>query len=248
MCSQNKKILITGGTGSVGQSLIEAFCTEKENYDVHFQYNRDNQTANEISQKFKAKGIQINFLNEFVLPDIDFDIIVNNLGVNTSDSLTHEVSNESWKNTILLNLEIPFQIAKKYLPYMIKNKWGRIINISSIYGLRASEQNLPYTVSKHGLTGITQTIAKEYAQYGISCNEICPSAIESKMMIRIASSVVDRQEAKSVEEYFNDVRRKIPAQRMAFPNEVAHLVVFLATENAGFINGVSIPIDGGLIC
>jgi NAD(P)-dependent dehydrogenase (short-subunit alcohol dehydrogenase family) len=243
---QNKKVFITGGTGSVGQCLIEAF--SKDCYDVYFQYNSNIQTANTIIQKYQAKGIQINFLNDYVLPDIDFDIIVNNLGVNISDTLTHLVSNESWKTTIFLNLEIPFQIIKKYLFYMMKNKWGRIINISSIYGLRASEQNLPYTVSKHGLTGITQTIAKEYAQYGISCNEICPSAIESKMMQSIALSAVDRQEVQSIDEYFDDDRKEIPAQRMAFPNDISHLTVFLATEHAGFINGVSIPIDGGLIC
>ena len=245
---KSKKIFITGGTGSVGQCLIEAFSADKEKHDVYFQYNSNIQSANEIAKKFEAKGIQINFLDKYILPDIDFDVVVNNLAVNISDSLTHEVSDESWKMTIFFNIEMPFHIVKRYLPNMIENKWGRIINISSIYGLRASEKNLPYTVSKHGLTGITQTIAKEYARYGISCNEICPSAIESKMMQRIASSAVDRQEAQSVEEYFNDVRKKIPAQRMALPCEVANLAVFLATERAGFINGVSIPIDGGLIC
>jgi 3-hydroxybutyrate dehydrogenase len=246
LCLSNKKVLITGGTGSVGQSLIEIF--RRKCYDVYFQYKSDIQTANKVTQKYQAKGLQIDFLSDYTLPDINFDIIVNNLGINISDSLAHKVSDEDWKTTIFLNLEIPFQIVKKYLPYMIKSKWGRIINISSIYGLRASEQNLPYTVSKHGLTGITQTIAKEYAQYGISCNEICPSAIESKMMLRIATSAVERQEVRSAEEYLNNVRKEIPAQRMVFPYEIAHLAVFLANEHAGFINGVSIPIDGGLIC
>jgi NAD(P)-dependent dehydrogenase (short-subunit alcohol dehydrogenase family) len=241
-----KKVLITGGTGSVGQALIESFSLHK--YDVYFQFNQSVKIATMLQKKFGAKKVQIDFFNKFKLPNINFDILINNAGINISDKLTHKVSDEDWKKTLLINLEVPFKIIKNYLPYMIKNKWGRIINISSIYGLRASEQNLPYTVSKHALTGITQTIAKEYASFGINCNEICPSAIESEMMTRFAKKSVNKKESSSIEEYLKEVSESIPAKRMAKPIDIASLALYLASDEAGFINGCSIPVDGGLIC
>jgi 3-hydroxybutyrate dehydrogenase len=243
---RKRKVFITGGTGSVGQALVKSFALH--NYDIYFQYNQNVKTASLISKKFGVKNIQIDFFKKFKLPNINFDIIINSAGINISDKMSHEVSNEDWSKTLLINLDVPFKIIKNYLPYMIKNKWGRIINISSIYGLRASEQNLPYTVSKHGLAGITQTIAKEYANIGISCNEICPSAIESDMMIRFAKQSVKSKENRSVEEYLKQVRESIPAKRMAKPIDIATLALYLATDEAGFINGCSIPVDGGLIC
>jgi 3-hydroxybutyrate dehydrogenase len=243
--TNKKKVFITGGTGSVGQSLIESF--NCPNYELYFQYNTDSLTADALVKKFNAISFQINFLENFQLPEIDFDIIINNLGINISDVVTHMVSETSWDETLLINLKVPFKIVKKYLPNMMTKKWGRIINISSIYGLRASEFNLPYTVSKHGISGITRTISKEYASYGITCNEICPAAIESKMMDRIASSAA-KKEGISIDEYFNSVRNEIPAKRMANPCDVASLSFYLSSDEAGFINGASIPIDGGLIC
>ncbi len=240
-----KRVFITGGTGSVGQSIIEAFTSKK--YEIYFQFNKDEKTAETLIKKYNVKKIQIDFTKKFELPSINFDIIVNNAGINISDAMTHKVKNEDWSKTLSFNLEIPFKIVKKYLPYMVSQKWGRIVNISSIYGLRATEQNLPYTVSKHGLTGITQTIAKEYASKGITCNEICPSAIESKMMIRIAKKGA-KKENSTVQQYLEEVSELIPAKRMAKPFEIASLVVYLSSEEAGFINGCSIPIDGGLIC
>ncbi len=237
------KILITGGTGSVGEVLIKEFSFKKE-YDITFTYFSNEKLAIELSEKYLVKRLKITDYNTIVL---DFDIIINNAGINITSDFTHEVELNDWNETLQTNLTIPFLICKKVLPYMIKKKWGRIINISSIYGLRSSEQNLPYNVSKHGLSGLTQTIAKEYAQYGITSNEICPAAIESNLMNRIATSSSNK-EGISIENYFDMVKNEIPAKRMAYPRDVASLAYFLASEEAGFINGVSIPVDGGLIC
>ncbi|MCX6154094.1 MAG: SDR family oxidoreductase [Candidatus Kapabacteria bacterium] len=243
--AKRKAVFITGGTGSVGQSLIELFTSSE--FEVYFQFYKDVQKAQELSKKFKAQSFQIDFFGNFVLPDTNFDIIINNAGINISDARTHLVTKENWQKTLFFNLEIPFMIIKKYLPYMMENKYGRIINISSIYGLRASEENLPYTVSKHGLTGITQTIAKEYAEFGITCNEICPAAINSMMMDRIALNYA-KKENSTVRQYLKEVCDAIPTKRMAEPKEIASLSLFLCSQNASFINGSSIPVDGGLIC
>jgi NAD(P)-dependent dehydrogenase (short-subunit alcohol dehydrogenase family) len=245
MAKKSKKVFITGGTGSLGQSLIEAFY--KNNYKVYFQYNSNKKKAKEISSLFSAKAFQIDFNNEFILPDIDFDIIINNLGINISDVITHEVSNESWDETLKINVTIPFKICKFYLPKMIDKNWGRIININSIYGLRGAEFNAPYNVSKHALSGLTKSIAKEYGALKITCNEICPGAIQSDLMNRIAKRAA-KKDNSTAKAFLSDVASEYPLNRLIFPNEVSVYAIFLATEEASFINGTSAIVDGGLIC
>ena len=93
---------------------------------------------------------------------------------------------EDWDRTIALNLTAPFLLIRQCLPHMVRENWGRIVNISSIYGLRAVETNLPYTVSKHGLSGLTKTVAREYGAHGITCNEICPGPMKSRLLLSLA--------------------------------------------------------------
>jgi 3-hydroxybutyrate dehydrogenase len=240
----NKSVLITGGTGSIGMALVELF--SQNGGDVLFQYNKNDQRAHDIEKKTGAKSTRIDFLGNDPLPNKIFDIIVNSAGINITKNLSHEIDDAEWDRTIDINMSAPFHIIRKYLPYMIKSKWGRIINISSIYGLRGTTNNLPYNASKHGLSGLTKTIAKEYAQYGITCNEICPGPIESELMQRIAKEK-ERTLGIPAEKYLNDARQWVPAHRMAQPVEVASLALYLASDLAGYINGVSIPIDGALI-
>jgi 3-oxoacyl-[acyl-carrier protein] reductase len=129
---------------------------------------------------------------------------------------------------------------------MVKKGRGRIINISSIYGLRGVEGNFPYTVSKHGLSGFTKTIAKEYGGLGITCNEICPGPIDSEMMRKIAKREAART-GGTIKSYFEEVCDEIPVHRMLKPSELAALAVFLASPEAAYLNGASIPLDGGMI-
>lgn len=239
-----RSILITGGTGSVGMALVEVF--SRSDGTVYFQFYSNEERAQELEKSFGAKGLRIDFLNDERLPDCNFDIVVNNAGINITKSSSHEISDHEWEKTMRINLDTPFRIIRKYLPYMIQNRWGRIINICSIYGLRAATNNLSYNVSKHGLSGLTKTVAKEYAQYGITCNEICPGPIESELMRRIAEEK-ERTLGIAAETYLDDVRQWVPAHRMAQPVEIAHLALFLASDLAGYVNGASIPIDGALI-
>ena len=158
----------------------------------------------------------------------------------------HEVSDRDWAATLRVNLYAPFVLIRAYLPAMRQKGWGRIVNVGSIYSLRGVEGNLPYTVSKHGLSGLTKTVAKEYGRYGITCNEICPGPVESVMMRRIA----ERNQAAgttTAEEYLSEVTSEIPSGRMAEPDEVAALTDFLTSAKASYLNGVSITLDGGLI-
>ncbi len=242
--ADTRDVLITGGTGSVGKALVETFATH--GYRVTFQFHHDEATADALAQKFGAKAVQLDFEGDLVLPRVDFDVVINNAGINISDVPTHEVSLVDWNRTMLVNLTAPFKIVRQCLPWMMEKRWGRIINISSIYGLRAAEGNFPYTVSKHALSGFTKTIAKEYAAYGITCNEICPGPIDSDMMNEIAKRTV-AQTGGTIEDYFKEVCEEIPAKRMVEPKEVASLAVFLASGEAEYLTGASIPLDGGMI-
>jgi 3-hydroxybutyrate dehydrogenase len=244
MPSISRKVLVTGGTGSVGQAIVRAFVLNQDR--VTFQYCRDEEIAKNLGQETGAKSIRLDFSGDFILPEDDFDVIVNNAGVNISDVPTHEVTSDIWHRTIQINLTAPFYIVRQCLPSMLKKHSGRIINISSIYGLRAAEGNFPYTVSKHGLAGLTKTIAKEYAGFGITCNEICPGPIDSNMMREIGERAA-RTGEYTLSSYLAEVCKGIPAKRMAKPQEVAALAIYLASPQAEYINGVSIPIDGALI-
>ena len=241
---RRKLAFITGGTGSLGKELVREFSSQ--GYQVIFQYNSRKEAARGLASKFHARAIQIDFSTDFELPDISFDVVVNNAGINITSALTHELSNQDWDRTIKTNLYAPFFVARKYLAGMMKRKWGRIINISSIYGLRGVENNLAYNASKHGLSGLTKSIAKEYAPYGITSNEICPSAVKSQMMNRIALEEAT-ETGGTAADYLRSVCDSIPAKRMASPRDVAQIALFLASEEASFVNGVSIPCDGGMI-
>ena len=241
---KQRRVFITGATGSVGRELVATFA--QHGYQVAFQFHSRVAVARKLALRFKAAMYQIDFESDFQLPNNPFDIIVNNAGLNITTALSHQVTERDWTRTLRANLHAPFLIVRKYIPNMMKSKWGRIINISSIYGLRGVENNLPYNVSKHGLSGLTKSIAKEYASYGITCNEICPSAIESEMMDRIAA-----EESKSMQistrEYFKSLRDAIPAKRLARPKDVANAALFFASDEAAFVNGVSLALDGGMI-
>lgn len=239
-----RRVLITGGTGSIGRGLVEAFTNSKDL--VTFTYMSNKEQSETLKASYGAEAIQVDFMDDIRLPTRDFEIVVNNIGINISRSKVSEVTLKEWSDTLRLNLTVPFLIAQMCIPSMINGGWGRIINISSIYGLRAVEGNLAYTVSKHGLAGVTKTIAKEYGEYGITCNEICPGPVESKMMQRIGK-IEAAAEKLTVEEYFESIRSDIPVGRLAEPQDVAACAVFLASPEAGYINGVSIPLDGGLI-
>ncbi len=239
-----KTVLITGGTGSIGQEIVRQFA--KNEYDVYFQFRTNSEVAEALKEQFLVNPFQ------FDLQDIPFsklpkiDILVNNAAINISRSATEDVSDEDWNRTISVNMTAPFQLARHYLPQMVIAEWGRIINISSIYGVRACEGNLPYTVSKHGLSGLTKTVAKEYSCFGITSNEICPGPVESNLMDRIAT-YAEESEGTSRARYFQEVVDDIPAKRMATPFDVAVIAVFLASEQASYITGSSITVDGGMI-
>jgi len=230
------KVLITGGTGSVGTELIRRF-SECDAYNITFTYNKNKSKADELKKQYNCYAIKIEDIES------DYDIIVNNAAIVNSLAHCEDVSVENWDESLHVNLTLPFIIIKKNLPYMRKKGWGRIINIASIYGVTAEEDVTPYTVSKHGLIGLTRSVAKEYAQFGITCNAVCPGTIVSELSERLAKHYTNNEDERK--EYFNELNEAVPAKRLVTPKEVADFVFFIASKEAAYINGAALMIDGG---
>jgi 3-hydroxybutyrate dehydrogenase len=240
---KKRKVLITGGTGSVGRELVQAFAAE--NYEVVFTYNTNDEAARILANRHGCRPVKIDLTSGRLHHVKKCDVLVNNAAVNISDDMCEDVSVEIWNQTIATNLTVPFLLCKQFLPGMKAQSWGRVINVSSIYGLVSSPGNLPYSVSKHGLRALTATVAKEYYEFGITSNELCPGAMESELMNRIAKREA-KAEGGTAKQFLKSVAASYPGGRMVLPKAIASAAVFLASDNAREINGVSIPIDHGL--
>ena len=237
-------VLITGGTGSVGESLLAGF--SEKGYRTSFLYHRSKSHARALAERFGATPIQTDLSQPIELANKNVDILINNAAINETSELTGDLPLEDWNRTIALNLTAPFLLIKQCLPHMMHENWGRIVNISSIYGLQAVETNLPYTVSKHGLSGLTKTVAREYGEHGITCNEICPGPIKSRLLDRIGTKIAAERNM-SLEDYMREVKEDLPTGQLVAPSEITQMALLLASENSASVNGSSIVIDGGMI-
>ena len=235
-----RKVLVTGGTGTIGQALVRRFTRE---HSVIFQYRQNERMARQLEAETKAQGWKVDLQDEKIDVPEGIGILVNNAAINEGDEQTSDVSESTWSKTIEVNLTATWRITRQCLPGMVAAEWGRIITISSIYGYRAVEGNLPYTVSKHGLRGLTATVAREYGEKGITANEVCPGPVDSNLLRRIAQ---ERAGTEGSEQYLQDVRDELPIKRLINADEVAWTAEFLAAEESGGVNGISLPVDGGM--
>ncbi|MDR1360942.1 MAG: SDR family oxidoreductase [Rickettsiales bacterium] len=231
-----KKVLITGGTGAIGRAIIADFAKNPE-YKIWFSYHNDKQAADELAVLFDATAVQIRDNDISAVPD-DFDILVNNAGIDIFGDKTHTVPDEIFRKHLEVNTMLPFMLCKKMLPAMAARKWGRIVNISSVCGIKPSEDVVAYNVSKAGLNMLTKTIAKEYAASGITCNAVAPSTIAD------AGLGWEAIKFYGFEEELKACINANPSGRLGRAEEVAAAVVFLAGDSASFINGVILPVDG----
>ena len=242
---QRLRVFITGGSGSLGTVLVEQFSAN--GYDVHFQFDTNAKLANELSKRCSATGYCATGTSVASISALaTSDVLVNATAINTSSDLTHETTLQAWQHTIDVNLTLPFLSAKAVIPHMIDRGWGRIIQVGSIFSTRGVARNAPYTSSKHGASGLTKTIAKEYGIHGITANEILPGPFDSQLLNRIAEF-----KAKALgidkDDYFAKLSANVPTGRLISMNSIAAACLFLASEGAQDINGSSITVDGGQI-
>lgn len=237
--------LVTGGSGSIGSQIATRLV--RDGYETHFTYRTPNSEVDSLTDR-GAIGVEIDLLHPdlSLLPE-KIDILVNCAGISEVFTLAESVSRQVWDDTLAINLTAPMLLSQRYLPGMRAREWGRIVNIGSIYSVVGSRLNSAYNVSKHGLSGLTKSIAKEYGEFGITANEVLPGAVSSRMMLAVAERKA-RETGCSATEYLAQVAASAPDGRMASPDAVAAAVMYLVSRDADHVNGASMVIDGGLTC
>jgi len=201
--------------------------------------------AKEVAEAFGGEPLQADLSDYDVLDGLEFeaDIVVNNAGIQHVAPI-EEFAPERFSMMMRLMLEAPFRLVRKALPGMYERGWGRIINISSVHGLRASPYKAAYISAKHGLEGLSKVIALEGGPKGVTSNCICPAYVRTPL---VEGQIADQARTRGISE--QEVIEKVmltgPAiKRLVEPEEVAELAAYLCTPEASFITGASLTIDG----
>jgi NAD(P)-dependent dehydrogenase (short-subunit alcohol dehydrogenase family) len=166
------------------------------------------------------------------------DCLVNNAGIIVRGTVD-EMSDEDWRQTMTVNLDVPFFLSRSALPYLLKAE-GSIVNISSDWGLNGGERAAAYCASKGGLVLLTKAMAKDHARDGLRVNAVCPGDVDTPMLAAEAEAT-----GMDIDDYLEEACDAVPSGRIAEPEEIASLTLFLASDAASHINGTAIPIDGG---
>ena len=242
----NKVAFITGATRGIGRQI--ALTLAKEGFDIAINYRKENEDLIETKtmvedQKVKCFTVQGDVSSfedsERMVKDIieefnHIDILVNNAGI-TKDMLLMRMKKEDFESVIGLNLVGTFNITKNVIPYMMKNRSGRIINVSSVVGISGNAGQTNYSASKAGIIGFTKSLAKEVGSRNILVNAVAPGFIETQM------TDVLKEEVKE------EISKTIPIKRMGTVEDVANVVKFLASKDSSYITGQVINIDGGML-
>ena len=236
-------VLITGGTGSIGEAIVVAL--RHAGAEVTFTYLSNEQRAHELEALTGAHAIR--WKAGDTVPEIarNVDVLVNNAAINVSRLDVANIERSAWNDTMLVNLWGAVSLVQACLPKMLEQGRGRIINVNSIYGVRGCEGNFPYSASKHGLSALTKTIALEYARRGVICAEICPGPVDSDLLNEIAAENSDGDPDK-VQQYLAEAADEIPTGLLVQPEEVAGAVKWLVSQGGRALNGSTIIMDGGL--
>ena len=243
MILQNKVAVVTGGSRGIGKAIAEKFAAEGAS--VAILYSSNSASADAVLEEIRnaggtAKAYQCHVENsdevgktiDEVVNDLGkIDILVNNAGI-TRDKLLMMMKEEDFDDVISVNLKGAYNTMRKVCPMLARQRWGRIINLSSIAGINGNAGQVNYSASKAGLIGMTKSAAREFAGRGITVNAIAPGFVETDMTEKFASD--------------ENVMKRIPVGRMGRPDEIASLALFLASGAAAYITGEVIRIDGGL--
>ena len=237
---KNKKILITGATGGIDKALVKKFTslegnvlatgTKSEKLDLlKKEFPEINILKFDISEHSKIEEFIENVNSQLT----SLDVVDNNAGI-TLDNLSLRMKNEEWQKVIDINLTSTFLLCKYAIKKMLKNKYGRIVNIASIVGHTGNIGQANYAASKSGMIGMTKSLAIEYAKKNITLNCVSPGFIQSNMTDKILESI------KAV------LTSKIPMSKLGTGEDVANTVAFLSSDAASYITGETIHVNGGM--
>ncbi len=243
---EEKVVLITGATRGIGRQI--ALTLSKEGYNIALNYRTQNDELEELKKEIMRNNVKVLTLQgdvsnyedcERIVKDTinefgKIDVLVNNAGI-TKDMLLARMKKDDFKQVIDVNLVGTFNVTKNVVSYMMKARYGRIINLSSVVGISGNAGQSNYAASKAGIIGFTKSLAKELASRNILVNAIAPGFIETSM------TEVLKDEIKE------EIAKSIPLKRMGKAEDVANLVKFLSSEDSSYITGQVINVDGGML-
>jgi acetoacetyl-CoA reductase len=240
-----RNVLVTGGMGGLGESI----CTKMADagYQVIATYSPGNSRAPEWLSSMKARGYRF-FAYQCDVADFDscaqavkgiereigpVDVLVNNAGI-TRDMTFKKMTKSDWDAVLSTNLDSVFNMTKQVMDGMVERSWGRVINVSSVNGQKGAFGQTNYSAAKAGMHGFTKALALEVAKKGVTVNTISPGYIGTKMVTAIREEILKEK-----------ILPQIPVGRLGGPEEVAGLIIYLASEEAAFVTGANISINGG---
>lgn len=236
-----KCVLITGGSRGIGRAMVELFSSE--GYNVAFTYKSSDSAARELSDKCGALAIKADSSNSIMIEAAvkrveevfgGVDVLINNAAVCQSGLIT-ELSTSDWERLFSVNMTSVFLYSKLVLPKMLNKKWGRIINIGSMWGTVGASCEVAYSASKAAVEGFTKALAKEVGPSGITVNAIAPGVIDTDM------------NSSYTEEDIASLCDMTPVCRIGKPVEIAEAALFLASDKSAFITGEIMNISGGFV-
>lgn len=235
--------LITGGTGGIGTAICERLA--RAGHRVATNY-RNEEKARAWQAAMRAKGIEV-FLAPGDVADPDsaaamvrtiqenlgpIEILVNNAGI-TRDAVFHKMTYQQWSEVIRTNLDSCFNVTRPVIEGMRERRWGRIVQISSVNGQKGQYGQANYAAAKAGMHGFTISLAQENAKYGITVNTVSPGYVATDMVMAVPEHIREK------------ILQQIPTGRFGNPEEIAAVVAFLVSEEAAWITGANIAINGG---
>ncbi|WP_410510887.1 3-oxoacyl-ACP reductase FabG [Paenibacillus sp. BR2-3] len=239
-------VLVTGGSGGIGAAIAERFASVGMNVVIH--YLTSHEAANDVARRCMAHGAKVmtvtadirdrgqlqRMADRLQSSGMMPDILVNNAG-KAHYGMLADLSEEEWDDIMAVNLKGIFLCSQIFMPYMVSQRYGRIVNVSSVWGISGASCEVAYSASKGGVNAFTKALAKELAPSGVTVNAVAPGAVNTAML-----SNLQEDEMRMLEE-------EIPAGRLASPEDISSLVYFLALPESGYITGQIISPNGGWI-
>ena len=245
MIERSRVAIVTGGGRGIGRAVAVRLAAEGANVAISYRSNDD--AAQETAEAVREAGVECEVFKGDVASPEDvqvlfegvkgafgrLDILVNNAGV-TRDNLIMRMKEEEFDEVLRTNLGGTYLCTRAALRPMIRARWGRIVNVSSVVGLVGNAGQANYAASKAGIIGFTKSVAREVAQRGITANAVAPGYVETELTGSLPENVKET------------IRTQVPMGRFGEAQEVAEVVTFLAGEGAGYVTGQTIAVDGGM--